>query len=136
MPVDSEAFMNSKPGGKPAAITQRELEAFLRLRSQLCALKRRVALERDRLRQLAEGDAGAEPGRLQVEVRESSRQLVTKAFLVSVLGEEDYEAMRAEAPPTVYRRLVVGERAGRRASSPTDWVRARTWTSFVRGDRP
>lgn len=123
-------------GAAKPAVTQRDLEDFLALRRELSSLKRRYKLARERLLQLVDGHAPVEPGRLQVEVRASAQQLVTKAFLVSVLGEEDYEAMRAEAPPTVYRRLVVGERPRERASSATGWVRARTWTSFVREDRP
>jgi hypothetical protein len=123
-------------GAAKPAVTQRDLEEFLALKRELTSLKRRYTLARERLLQLVDGHAPVEPGRLQVEVRASAQQLITKAFLVSVLGEEDYEAMRGEAPPTVYRRLVVGERARRRAPSPTDWVRARTWTSFVREDRP
>lgn len=125
----------SNSAAKPA-VSQRNLEDFLALRRELTSLKRRYTLSRERLLQLVDGDAPVEPGRLQVEVRESAQQLITKSYLVSVLGEDGYEDMRAEAPPTVYRRLVVGERARRRASSATDWVRARTWTSFVRGDRP
>ena len=122
-------------GATSPVITQRDLEDFLALKDQMEVLKRRFALERERLLQCVEGHAPVEPGRLQVEVRESAQQLITKAFLISVLGEDGYEDMRAEAPPTVYRRLVVGERARGRAPSPTDWVRARTWTSFVRGDQ-
>ena len=123
-------------GAAKPAVTQRDLEEFLALQRQLSSLKRQYTLAKERLLQLVEGHAPVEPGRLGVEVRESAQQLVTKSFLVSVLGEDGYEDMRAEAPPTVYRRLVVGERARGRASSPTDWLRARTWTSFVRGDRP
>ena len=128
--------MSLKSVGSAAAITQRDLEESKALRDQLEALKRRVARERDRLLRLVEGHAPVEPGRLGVEVRESSQRLVTKAFLVSVVGEDGYEDMRAEAPPTVYRRLVVRARGGGRAPSPMEQVRSRTWTSLVRGDRP
>ena len=121
-------------GAAKPAVTQRDLEDFLALQRSCTSLKRRYTLARERLLELVEGHAPVEPGRLGVEVRESARQLVTKAFLVSVLGEEDYEAMRAEAPPTVFRRLVVGERARGQTTSLRDWMRAQTWTSFVRGD--
>ncbi len=128
-----------KEGTKDAAnpaITQKDLEGYKAIQEQLGKLKRQVAQERDRLVRLVECHAPVEPGRLGVEVRELAQQLVTKAFLISVLGETGYEEMRAEAPPTVYRRLVVKARVRGRGPSPMEQVRSRTWPSLVRWDRP
>ena len=105
-------------------------------RPELETLKECVAHEGARLRQLVEGHAPVEPGRLQVEVRESTHQRISKAFLVSVLGQADYEAMRAEAPPTVYRRLVVGERARESTSTRERGAKNHGVDLFVKKDRP
>ncbi len=123
-------------GAAEPAITQRELEDFLALKARLESLKERVAHESARLRQLAEGHAPVEPGRLQVEVRESTHQRISKAFLVSVLGEADYECMRSEAPPTVYRRLVVWERPRESTSTREQGAKNHGGTVFVKKERP
>ena len=104
-----------------AKITQRELEDFLALRGQRQALKRRVAQERERLLRLVDADAPVEPGRLQITVDERLQQRITKAALVALIGEEDYECLRGEVPPTAIRYLIVGERA-------------RAWASFAKED--
>ncbi len=106
---------------KSAMITQRELEDFAALRSQLDVLKRRVGEERERLIQLVDADAPVEPGRLQITVDEHLQQRITKAALVEAIGEEECEYLLSEIPPTVIRFLIVGEQA-------------RRWTSFVKED--
>jgi hypothetical protein len=126
----------SSSGAAKPAISQRDLSDFLALKGQLEALKRRFALERERLLLLVEGHTPVEPGRLHAEVRESAYPRVTKAFLVGVLGEDGYEEMRAEAPPTVYRRLVVGERARETNAIVGQGANTHGWTAFVKKELP
>ena len=119
-----------------ATITQRDLREYHALRSQLDVLKRRVGEERERLMQLVEADAPVEPGRFEVTVDEFVQQRVTKAILVGLLGAAEYEALRQEVEPTVYRRLFVKERA--RGGGSFEWggEQARGWPPFAREDRP
>jgi hypothetical protein len=130
------AMTGSSSGAAKPAITQRDLEEFLALKGQLSSLKGRYAQARQRLLRLVEGDVPVEPGRLQVEVQESVHHRISKSFLVAILGEEDYECMRSEAPPTVYRRLVVGERDCKSTSTLGQGAGAHGWTVFARKDRP
>lgn len=103
--------MNTPPDDKSSAsITQEDLEEFAALRNQFSPLKRRYEEMRDRLIQLAESRASVEPGRLDIAVNASERRNINKAYLIQVLGAEDYENLRAGAPPTILRRLVVAER--------------------------
>ena len=119
-----------------ATITQHDLRDYLALRSQLGGLTQRVAEERERLIRLVEADAPVEPGQLHVTVDEFDQQRVTKAALVGLLGADEYEALRQEVPPTVYRRLLVRERARGGVSSAWGEEQARGWTPFAREDRP
>ena len=97
--------------GQPGSvITQRDLKTYLSLKHRLVVLKRRFAKKRLRLIRLVDGNAPVEPGRLGIDVEPYTQRRITKAFLVAVLGEVGYEDMRSEAPPTVYRRLVIDER--------------------------
>lgn len=123
-------------GATKPEITQRDLEQFLALKRQLTSLKGRYTLARERLLRLVEDHAPVEPGLLQVQVQESARQQITKAFLVSVLGEADYECMLSEAPPTIYRRLVVQERARESSSILGQGPKAHGWTAFVKKELP
>lgn len=110
-----------KPDHMAATITQHDLRRFLDLRDQVAALKRRYERERRRLRRLVDANAPVEHGRFQVTVQEFVQRRVNKAFLVALLGEEEYECLRSEVPPTTGRRLLVRDRA-------------RTWASFAEED--
>ncbi len=93
-----------------ASITQEDLEEFAAIRDEFSLLKRRYEEKRNRLLELDKSHASVEPGRLNIAVEASARRYINKAYLIQVLGAEDYEYLRAGATPTILRRLVVAER--------------------------
>src|SRR5437899_8772149 len=101
------------------AVTQLELEAYLALKEHLKSLQQQVAGERERLIALVEAGASVEPGRLLLSYITVSQQRLTKAALVALIGEQGYEDLREEVPPTMIRRLTVKERPDR--SPMTAW---------------
>lgn len=106
-----------------AKITQEELEAFMAFSEYLSVLKRPFERDRKRLIHLAKADAPVEPGRFQVSVEESEQRRITRAFLITLFGPDDFESMRSEVPPTEHRRLVIEEQP-------------RRWASFMKGGGP
>jgi hypothetical protein len=99
-------------------ITQQAIQEYHDLSEFVKRLSGRLAQERKRLFHLLDTGAAVEPGPWQVSIKPCTQQRLTKAILIAVLGEDEYELMREEAPPTVYRYLRIEKRTGRRSSFP------------------
>jgi hypothetical protein len=110
--------MATKLNSTTAIITQQAIQEYHELTEYVKGLTGRLAQERERLFHLLDTGAAVEPGPWQVSIKPCKQQRLTKAILIAVLGEDEYERLREEAPPTVYRYLRVEKRTGRRSSFP------------------
>jgi hypothetical protein len=99
-------------------ITQQAIQEYNDLSEITKMLSQRQTQERRRLIQLLDSGATVEPGQWQISIKPFKQQRLNKAILIEILGEDEYERLREEAPPTVSRHLRVEKRSGRQSSCP------------------